>query len=193
MSLLGTELNYAYGPLGSNGNSGSSLDSPMFFDEQSQGESAPPPQMQMQVNSSKPQQPQAKQASVLNPPQQSQLYDAGTINKQYEQEQKLMSILTEIKKQKSQQGSGNSNGSGVVAESQPTYVDKLFAKKKEVWKFLQMALIVVLALALHHVIEHYLKYYINNTDLSFERELFLRLLYPIAVLFLLWNFKVFYK
>lgn len=188
MSLLGTELNYAYSPLGTSGNSASPLDSPMFFDDMAQGESAPPPQMQMQVNSSKPQPPQGKQAAILNPPQQAQLYEASTINKQYEQEQKLMNILTEIKKQKSQQG-----GSGMVAESQPSYVDKLFAKKKEVWKFLQMALIVVLALALHHIIEHYLKYYINNTDLSFERELFLRLLYPIAIIFLLWNFKVFYK
>lgn len=182
MSLLGTELNYAYSPLGTAG------ESPMFFDEvadtnSKQSQPQAQPQMQMQVSSSKAQPP-----AVLNPPQQPSLYDASTINKQYEQEQKLMNILTEIKKQKSQQGSSDS-----VVESQPSYIDKLFAKKKEVWKFLQLALIVVLALSLHHLIEHYLKYYINNTDLSFERELFIRLLYPLAIIFLMWNFKVFAK
>jgi hypothetical protein len=179
MSLLGTELNYAYSPLGTSNNS--SMESPMFFEDVQEPQQPP----KMQVNTSKPQAP--AQNAILNPPQQPALYDASTINSQYEQEQKLMNILTEIKKQKSQQGSTT------TAESQPSYVDKLLAKKKEVWKFLQLALIVVLALSLHHIIEHYLKYYINNTDLSFERELVIRFLYPLAIIFLLWNFKVFSK
>ena len=129
----------------------------------------------------KPVTQKAKQPTIY--PQQ-QMYDASTINKQYEQEQKLMNILTEIKKQK---------GQATVPESQQSYIEKLFAKKKDIIKILQLSLIIVLALSIHMIIKHYLKDYLSNSDLSFERDMFVRLLYPLAIVFLLWNFKTFVK
>lgn len=173
MSLLGTELNFAYSPLGATSSSPYG-ENQMFFDESQ--EEMPMPKQEMQQKK-----PAVKQAA-MPPPQQPALYDSSTINKQYEQEQKLMNILTEIKKQKN-----------MPVESQPTYVDKLFSKKKEIWKFLQLALIVVLGLAIHNIVKYYMKYYISNNDLSTEREFFLRLLYPLAIIFVLWNLKVFVK
>ena len=74
-----------------------------------------------------------------------------------------------------------------------SYMDKLFSKKKEIWKALQITLIIILALSIHFIIDHYMKIYMASNDLSFERDLFLRLLYPIAILFLLWNIKTFIR
>jgi hypothetical protein len=126
----------------------------------------------------------AIQSSKMPVMPQQQIYDSKTIDNQYDQEQKLMSILTEIKKQK-----------GTVQSSQEpqSYIDKLFSKRKELWKAMQISFIILLAISIHFVIDHYLKLYINNTDLSFEREMFIRMLYPLAILFILWNLKTFIK
>ena len=88
------------------------------------------------------------------------------------------------KEDQSQNNQGNNNSS---------YFDKLFSKKKELGKILQFTLIIVLGLSIHYLIDHYLINYINNNDMSFERQLFLRILYPIGILFILWNLKVFIK
>jgi hypothetical protein len=112
-----------------------------------------------------------------------QVYDANIMNQQYETEQKLSNILSEIKKKKTDQQQTDNQ----------SYVDKLFGKKKELFKILQLALIVTLGLSLHYLIDHYLQNYLQDTDISFERQLLLRILYPLAILFILWNLKVFIK
>lgn len=78
-------------------------------------------------------------------------------------------------------------------QNQSGYLDKLFAKKKEVLRIIYFALIIVLAMSLHFVFDHYIKYYLKNNDISFEREMIIRFLYPISLLFILWNMKVFLK
>jgi hypothetical protein len=125
--------------------------------------------------------PKAVVQSTKIAPQQ-QIYDSQSINSQYDQEQKLMTILNQIKQQKNT----------TSTESQ-SYIDKLYSKRKELWKAVQVSFMIILALSIHFIIDHYLKLYINNTDLSFERELFIRLLYPIAIIFILWNLKTFIK
>ena len=80
-----------------------------------------------------------------------------------------------------------------IDQDRPSYLDKMFSKKRELWKAVQIALIIMLALSLHFIIDHYMKMYFNNNTLSFERDLVMRLLYPIAVLFVLWNLKAFMK
>jgi hypothetical protein len=117
--------------------------------------------------------------SAPPPPQQPNMYEA----KQFDTEQRLNNILNEIKKKKNEQQDNN----------QPSYLDKLFGKKKEILKILQLSLIITLGLSLHFLIDHYLTNYLQENDLSFERKLILRLLYPVALLFILWNLKVFIK
>lgn len=114
------------------------------------------------------------------------LYSAETFNKQYEQEQKILMALNNMQKQKQVEQYTPTN-------VQPSYIDKLFSKKKELGRLLQFSMIILLALSLHLVIKHYLKIYISERDLSFERELFIRILYPLAILFILWNLKVFLR
>lgn len=72
-----------------------------------------------------------------------------------------------------------------------SYIDRLISAKKDVWKAVQVALIIVLAMSVHFILDHYLKIYFSSQDLSFERELMTRLLYPLGALFLLWNLKAF--
>jgi hypothetical protein len=71
------------------------------------------------------------------------------------------------------------------------YFDKLFSRKKDFLKLLQWVLIVLLAIAIHGFIKYYLYQYLSNGDFSFEREMVIRALYPLGILFVLWNLRVF--
>jgi hypothetical protein len=71
------------------------------------------------------------------------------------------------------------------------YFDKLFSRKKDFLKLLQWVLIVLLAIAIHGFIKYYLYQYLSNGDFSFEREIVIRALYPLGILFVLWNLRVF--
>lgn len=100
------------------------------------------------------------------------------------QEAKIALLVNELKKQ--QKLTAN-------MQQQSSYLDKLFAKKKDVLKIIQFSLIIVLAMSIHFIIDHYLKYYIKNNDLTFERELIIRLIYPFSIIFIIWNFKTFLR
>lgn len=112
-------------------------------------------------------------------PQQQQQYGPRST-----QEAKIALLVNELKKQ--QKLTAN-------MQQQSTYLDKLFAKKKELLKIIQFSLIIVLAMSIHFLMDYYLKYYIKNNDLTFERELIIRLVYPLSVIFILWNLKTFLK
>lgn len=73
------------------------------------------------------------------------------------------------------------------AAHEDTYWDKLGQKKKDVWRFLQSGLIILFAISIHYLIDHLMRWYLTNNDVSFEREMLLRLLYPVAVIFIAWN------
>jgi hypothetical protein len=100
------------------------------------------------------------------------------------QDARIVLLLNELKKQQA-----------ITAnmQEQTGYIDRLFSKKKDMLKVFQLALIIVLAMSIHFVIDHYLRNYIKNNDFTFEREMLIRLLYPFALLFILWNMKAFVK
>lgn len=117
------------------------------------------------------------------------------INKQFESDQKIATLMAELKRRKaaSQQQTYSPVSSSSAETESPSYFDKLFGKKKEMYKILQLSLMITLGLSIHFVIDHYLQKYLAENDMSFERQLILRLLYPVAVLFIVWNLKVFVK
>ena len=100
------------------------------------------------------------------------------------QDPRIALLVNELKKQQKLTAS---------MQQQSGYLDKLFSKKKDLLRIIQFSLIIVLAMSLHFVIDHYIKYYIKNNDFTFERELIIRLVYPVAVIFILWNMKAFLK
>lgn len=172
--LEGTDLYSAYQPLSSMTSYENSYPEPK---QESEPEQPLPPKKQ----NIQQQQQQSQSIQQIQQP----MYDASTFNKQYDQEQRIMQALQEIRKKKDEPSSSSS--------SQTSYIDKLMSKKKELGRLLQFSLIIVLGLSLHYVIDYYLQKYIADSDLSFERQLFLRLLYPFSILFILWNLKVFIK
>jgi hypothetical protein len=57
-------------------------------------------------------------------------------------------------------------------------------------KLLSMSLLVVIALSFHSVMEHVIKSYITENDLSSRNEVILRFAYPLAMVLLVWFIKV---
>jgi hypothetical protein len=100
-------------------------------------------------------------------------------------DQKLYMLSNELKKQKAFYENFN--------KQNVTYVDKLFSKKKEILKLFTVALIFLLAISMHYVIDYYTKQFFDENVVSATRELIIRILYPFCVLFILWNLKVFNK
>jgi hypothetical protein len=188
--LEGTDIGSAYAPIiGSNdGFHDSFNDKP-----QPQVEKKPAPKIRLQEENAINQQLQQiaaiqKKQNVPTPQQnpmvnqytnQPQGFDSTMFNRQFEnqiqQQQQLAMLVNEIKKQKTPQ----------VQEE--TYVDKLMAKKKDVLKFLQSGLIILFAISLHFIIDFFLKHYLQTYDVSWNREVFIRILYPVGILFVAWN------
>lgn len=107
-------------------------------------------------------------------------------NKQFEQEQKIAVLVNELKKQKAinQQNAYMVSDSQVAQES---YIDKLIAKKKDIMRFIQSGLIILFAISLHFLVDFFLKIYLQENNITYGREVTIRVLYPVAVLFLAWN------
>lgn len=182
--MFGTDLQSAYAPFAANDN-GNYAD---VFQLQDQGpneivhKSTPLASIQHSNNV-----PQAQQQTALMPSTKQQLPTPSQFSipaNNDQQDPRIAVLLNELRKQQK-----------IVAniENQNGYFDKLAAKRKDVMRIIQLSLVVVLALSLHFVIDHYLQNYIKNNDLSFERELIIRLLYPVAVIFIIWNLKAFMK
>lgn len=198
--LEGTDLMSAYQPLGSSTMFDNSSYAPLDdYNQQQehpqQNENKVVKVQQQQIPQQQKQNSQQLQVQQPTPQQQVQyandpragqeLYNAGVFNKQYEQEIRIQNALNELKRRKEEPQQQYNNS--------PSYFDKLFGKKKELGKIMQFTLIIVLGLSIHYLIDHYLGNYISNHDMSFERQMFLRILYPVAILFILWNLKVFIK
>lgn len=172
--LEGTDLYSAYQPL-------SDYEYIDFVDEKKENKVIQPEVLQTktqtQMQTEAQMQAHLSQQKPLEIRQPNFTYDANAFNARYEQEQRIINQLPKKREEQPQQ----------------SYVDKLFSKKRELVKLLQFVFIIVLALSVHSLIDYYLKDYINNNDLSPWRQFFIRLLYPLAALLLLWNFKVFVK
>lgn len=76
------------------------------------------------------------------------------------------------------------------AQQQFNYVEQLGSKRKELFKVISYALMILFALALYTAIDFWLKDVIDRYDLSFKHELGIKLAYPFLILFLIWNFKI---
>ena len=72
-------------------------------------------------------------------------------------------------------------------------IDAIFNKKKEMIRFFSISLIIVLALSMHEIFSEFVKEYIDSNDLSKNKEITLKFLYPISIFILAWGIKVFSK
>ena len=72
-------------------------------------------------------------------------------------------------------------------------IDAIFNKKKEMIRFFSIALIIVLALSMHEIFSEFVKEYIDSNDLSKNKEVTFKFLYPISIFIIAWGIKVFSK
>ena len=69
--------------------------------------------------------------------------------------------------------------------------DKYVKRKKDVSRFIALALIIIFALSIHDIISHSLSEYINGINISPKREIGMKLAYPVSILVLYWTMKAF--
>lgn len=181
--LEGTELNFAYSPM-----TGGSLD-----EQFGSGSLMPPsqPAKEKTVIPMAPQQPKMSIQQKSTPLQQVMMtnsqpqFDGSNFNKSFEQERRISALVNELKKQQMH--------NQIISTQEDGYFDKLANKKKDIAKFIQSGLIILFAISLHFIVDFLLKHYLQIHDVSFEREVWIRILYPVAVLFLAWNIITFIK
>lgn len=188
--LEGTELNFAYSSLSNTYSDPSDLYQELTVPQEpvaKKQQSKVGNQTQQVSSSAPPTMHQPESAQTV--PQAAPMYDANmfasNFNRQYDQEQRLLALLNEYKKQQNKVYNTKS--------SDESYWDKLVSKKKELMKFFQSALIIILALSIHFLIVHYFDIYLETNDVSYQREMLLRILYPIAIAFIGWNLITFNK
>ena len=119
-------------------------------------------------------------------------YDVNEFNKEFERIQAYQAAAN-YKAHMQAQMQAAPAPSVIANNDQTGYFDKLFSKKKEFVKLLQWVLIVLLAIAIHGFIKYYLHQYLAAGDFTFERELLVRAMYPLGILFILWNIRIFGK
>jgi len=72
-------------------------------------------------------------------------------------------------------------------DSKPGFIDRMFSKRKDFFKLLILALIVVLALSLHGIVKYLMK--MNDDAFSTNQVLSLKIVYCLSVGLLLWILK----
>ncbi len=119
-------------------------------------------------------------------PQPGLLYDANQYNQQYEHEYKAAYARHQhemaIREQQSVRQQSELN--------EPGYIDKLIVKKRDLLKIIIFALMILLAISIHTAVDYWLKDIATAYQLTYKQELGVRVLYPIVILILLWNLKV---
>lgn len=163
--ILGTELNEAY-------------EFPPTPVPQTNMPAPPPPQPSMPQVQHKPQ--------IQQPKQTDPVYNAEAINQQYNMEQAILHQAYAMANAKQQQKLP------AVTETyshEGGYFDMLGSKKKDMLKLIIIAVMILLAMSVHSFVTFWLRELITSSEFSFRQELGIRLLYPVIVLFVLWNLK----
>jgi hypothetical protein len=74
---------------------------------------------------------------------------------------------------------------------EPTFLDRMWARRRDIAKMLVLSLVVLLAISSHWSIAHYIKGYLENLPYanSLWVEAGVRAAYPVLVLLLMWILK----
>ena len=100
------------------------------------------------------------------------------LENQIKKQKKINSLKQEMKKQ----------------NNEPTsLLDSYVKRKKDMYKIVLIAMLIVLALSTHDIIKYYLSKYIHSNDLTSRNELYIRLSVPLGVCLLIWTMKALNK
>jgi hypothetical protein len=172
--ILGTDLSEAY----------------EFAPSPSPQQQSPPPQIMVAPPQSQQPNVRINQTQQQSQPKQTDpLYNAEAINQQYNMEQAILRQAYAMANAKQQQSQPAAKATVETYNNEGGYLDMLGSKKKDMLKLIIIAVMILLAMSIHSFVTFWLKEYIVSSELSFRQELGVRLLYPVLVLFVLWNLK----
>jgi hypothetical protein len=77
----------------------------------------------------------------------------------------------------------------VIADREPGYIELMGSRKKDVMKLFILALMVTLGISIHWLGSHYIAEFIETSDFTPRQRLAIRISYPAAIVFVLWNLK----
>ena len=130
--------------------------------------------------------PRAPQSShKLAPPPQASNVPYDSIFSHPSPEQKIQFLSNELSRQRELLEQQRLSNVG--------YFDKLMARRKELLKFALFSLIILLALSIHYHVKHYYKTFFQSHVLTPPKEFGIRLIYPVVILFIVWNLRVFVR
>ena len=136
---------------------------------------------QFNNNPTLPQTPQVQSSNSLLSSNNGNNGIDNTIEKlenQIKKQKKINSLKQEMKKQ----------------NNEPTsLLDSYVKRKKDMYKIVLIAMLIVLALSTHDIIKYYLSKYIHSNDLTSRNELYIRLSVPLGVCLLIWTMKALNK
>ena len=177
-SMAGTELFTAYSePESMNVSNLDYASKPVSNIEYSpEVETAPTPQM---VPNSAPSPPQPESKSMV--------YDQSELL-QNMNEAKLKEQMNVLKQEIEQQKKTQQVQYRESYEKK-SFIDMFFKKKKEMVRFVSVSLIIMFALALHQIIADLVGEYIDTNDMSRNKVLITKFLYPVSILATAWILK----
>lgn len=132
-------------------------------------------------------QSQVPSSQQLSAPPSQQQYDQESIRQAYMQHQYRMAMQQATAAQQQQPRARQQQ---TLTKDEAGYFELLGSKKKDMLKLVIMAMMILLALSIHSFVHFLFKEVLPGASLSFRQETGLRLLYPIAIFFVLWNLKV---
>lgn len=103
----------------------------------------------------------------------------------------LKSQMEQLRKDMDEQQSANKIQYRQNYERNYSMYERYVKRKKDISRFIALALIIIFALSIHDIISHSLSEYINGINISPKREIGMKLAYPISILILYWTMKAF--
>lgn len=84
-----------------------------------------------------------------------------------------------------------SGGAPAESSSSQTFMDGMWSRRRDIMKLLVMAMVILLAIAAHWSISHYVKLYLDQLPYasSVWTEVAIRVGYPVAIVLLIWLLK----
>ena len=67
--------------------------------------------------------------------------------------------------------------------------DRFLSKKREMIRFVSIALIIIFSLSMHQTMSEILKEYLENTNISRNKEVLIKFMYPVALFLVAWIIK----
>lgn len=115
-------------------------------------------------------------------------FDTNTFNKQFDMYQSALQQQKQLANSVLQQN--QQIVKTVAAPVDPSYVDKMMSKKRDVLKLIVMSMVIIVALGIHTCTDFWLKDIVAAYELTYKQELGLRVLYPVLAIGIIWYIKV---